>query len=97
MCQNFLRAFSRNNAAQALDARALHIRHATKLPQQSLRRQRPNPWDIPKRRFGLPLSAPQAVKCHRKPVRLIANLLNQMQHRRMVIQHARLIFLPVDV
>jgi hypothetical protein len=78
MLQNSFRTFPRNNPAQALDTRALHIRHATELPQQSLRRQRPDPRDIPKRRFCLPLSTPQAVKRHRKTVRLIANLLNQM-------------------
>src|ERR1700690_323423 len=34
---------------------------------------------------------------YRKTVGLVANELNQMQDRRMVIKHDRIIFLPVDV
>jgi hypothetical protein len=97
MSQNFLSAFPRYYATQPFDSRAMYIRDAAKFPQQPLRRQPPNPWNIPKRRLSLPFAATQAVKRHRKAVRLITNLLNQMQHRRMMIQHARLIFLPVDI
>src|ERR1700693_6037812 len=97
MSENFLRAFPRYDATQPRHSRAMYIRDAAKLPQQPLRRQRPDPWNIPKRRLGLPFPATQAVKRYGKAVRLIANLLNHMQHRGMMIQHARLIFLPIDV
>ena len=37
------------------------------------------------------------MKGHGEAVSFVAHYLNQMQHRRKLVEHDRLVFLPVDV
>jgi hypothetical protein len=45
----------------------------------------------------LPFPSPLPVERNRKTVRLIPDLLNKVKHRRMPLQHDRLIFLAQHV
>src|ERR1700694_4470594 len=80
MRQDLLCTFTRDNTAQFLQSGPLNIGHASKFLQEFLRRLRPHSRDIAQCRFRLPFAAPLAVKRKGKPVRLVANLLDQMEH-----------------
>src|SRR5260370_11738982 len=95
--ENFLRVLSRNDAAQFFQPGSLNIGYAPKFVQEFLRRLSTHPGDFTQGSLRLPLSSPLPVKRYRKTVGLVANLLNQVQHRRMPLQHDRLIFLPQHV
>ena len=57
----------------------------------------PTPGTSLKRRLGLALAATQAVEGYGEAMGFVANLLDEMQHRRVAIENARLVFLAVDV
>ena len=57
----------------------------------------PTPGNFQQLRFAVANLSPLAVKRHREAVRLVAHQLNQVQHRRMPIEHDGIALLPVHV
>src|SRR4030088_2853843 len=97
MRKNSLRDLARHYPAQLFSSRPPQVCDAAEFAQQPLRRPRPNAGNITKRGFRLPLAAALAMKAYGKSMRLVANLLDQMQHWRVAVQNAGLIFLAEDV
>ncbi len=97
MRQDFRRAPARNDSAHRFYIRAQQIRYAAELFQQPLRRSRPHTWYFVQDALRLPPSATLAMKRNGESVCLIPNLLDQMQRRRMPLQHNGFVLLPVDV
>src|SRR5713101_7300445 len=87
----------RNHTAQSFYPSALQVGDAAEFAQQLLNRSRADSGDIAKRGLGLPLAATLAMEGHREAMCFVANLLNQMQHRRMAIENAGLVFLAENV
>ena len=99
VCQStkdFFGILPRDHCAQLLDACSPDIRDASKFLQQFLRGSRSDSGDIAEGAMCLPLATPLAMKGHREAVRFIANLLNQMKDRRMVLQDDGFILLTKD-
>ena len=97
LIQDFLCILSRNKAAQFFHASPLYVGDAPKFLQQFLSRLCAHAGDFAQGSLRLPLSPPLPVKRHRKPVGLVANLLNEVEDRRMPLQYDRLIFLSENV
>src|SRR5215472_1610658 len=91
--EDLFRAFSRDNLAKFFHASSLNICDAPKFLQQFLCRPRPDAGDVAQPAVGLPLPAALTMKSHSEAVGLVANLLNQVEHRRMTLQHDGLVFL----
>src|SRR5262249_22293387 len=94
---DFFSTFSRNEGAQFFDASATDIGDAAEFSQESLSRSWPDSGDFAERALRLPFAAALAVKGDREAVCLIANLLNEVQHRRMVVQDDGFVFLAEDI
>src|SRR5882672_9021209 len=92
-----LRIFSRHQLAQFLHSRSLNIGDTSKFPKQFLRGPCPHSRDILERCFRLPFAAPLPVEGHREPVSLVPDLLNQVEDRRVALQHDGFVLLPKDV
>src|SRR6266481_7898901 len=97
MRQNRLRDFSWNQSTQLFYARSPQVRDAAKFAQQLLDRARSDSGNIAQHCLRLPLAAPLAMEGDAETMRLVANLLDQMQHRRVTVQDARVIFLAEDI
>ena len=65
--------------------------------QQSARGQRADSGDFQQFSLAVANLPALAVKRDRKPVRLIADELHQVQHRRMAVEHHRIALLAVHV
>src|SRR5579859_2271761 len=97
LLDNFLGGFSRDYLAQFFQAGAAHIRNASKFAQKFLRGARADARDSGERRFGLARGAPLAVKRNCKAMRLVADLLDEMKDRRVMLENDGLVFLAEDV
>ena len=73
----------------------LNLCDAPKLLQQFLRRPRSDAGNVVKRAAGLPFAAALTMKRHSEAVRLVANLLNQVEYRRVALQNDGLVFLAL--
>src|SRR5947209_11854973 len=73
------------------------MRDAPKLLQEFLSGAFAHPGDFQQSAPHLAFSPSQAVKGHRKPVRLVANLLNQVEDRRMPFEGDWLVLLAMNV
>jgi hypothetical protein len=90
---NALRKRLGNHPGDLLDAGGTQLRDASKAPQKLLRGARANPGNILKARLNRSFGAALPVKADRKPMRFVADLLNQMEYRRMALQADGLILL----
>src|SRR5574337_147013 len=97
LSQHVFRLLTRNDAAEFLDSRAANIGHAAEFPQQLLRSARADARNFRELRVRLALRTALAMEGHREAMGFIANLLNQMQHRRMPVQNDRLLLLAGNV
>jgi hypothetical protein len=95
--ENFLRVLSRDHAAQFFNSSPLYVGNAPKFLEQFLCCPRAHAGDFAQHRLCLPLPPPLTVKRNRKPVGLVANLLNQVKDRRMPLQYDRLVFLAQHI
>src|SRR5207248_1357443 len=77
--ENFFGIFPRNNRAQFFHASSLNVGDASEFLQQFLSRSWSDAGDFVERTLRLPLSAALAVKGHCEAMRLVANLLDQME------------------
>src|SRR5215469_91233 len=94
--EDFFGILPRDHCAQLLDACSLDIGNASKFLQQFLRGSRSDSGDVAEGAMCLALAPPLPVKSDREAVCLIADLLNQMQNRRMMLQDNRFVFLAQD-
>src|SRR6266481_9909221 len=97
MLEDFLRTLARYKPAQSIHSCPLKVGNTSKFFQQFLRGPRPHTRNILKRRFRLPLAAPLPMKGHRETVSLVADLLNQVEHGRVTVEHDGFILLAKDV
>src|SRR6267378_3377615 len=93
MLEDLLRTSSRHEPAQFFQARTLNIGDASKLLQQFLRSPRAHARNIFQRGLRLAFAAPLPVEVHRESVGLVADLLNQVKHRGVALQHERFVLL----
>src|SRR5947209_5763466 len=73
------------------------MRDAPELSKQFLNGTLPHPGYFQQSAPHLAFSPSQAMKGHRKPVRLVANLLNQVEDRRMRFEGDWLVLLAMNV
>lgn len=86
----------RNDFGDLLDAGGAQLRHASEISEQFLRRAWADAGDVLEARLNRALRSPLAMESHGESVRFIANLLNEMENGRVMLQPDRLIFLSED-
>ena len=82
---------------KGLEVRPAQVCNATEGPQQLASRRGSNARYVVQSRPGLPLGATQAVEGDRETVGLVADLLNEVQYRRVMFEDDGFIFLAKDV
>src|SRR5260370_13937459 len=97
MRKDGLRDLGRHDPSQLFSTRPPQVCDASEFPQQLLNRPWPDTWNVAKGRFRLPFAAALAVKADREAMRFVANLLDEVQHRRVALQNAGFVFLPQNV
>jgi hypothetical protein len=88
---------SGDNLGDLFDAGRAQLRDASEIPQQFLRRARADAGDVFQPRLNGAFRAALPVKTHGEAVRFIANLLDQVKDRGMMLQPYRLILLAEDI
>ena len=98
MIVNRLGHFTTNTGypSQVIDPSPLHGLQATKAAEQLLTPFWPHTGHLLQHRLLTGLSAPRTVTSDGKPMRLVANLLNQMQRRGILWQYRRRISTPQE-
>ena len=97
MGQNFFRGFARNDFADFLHASALDVGDTAKFAQEFLGEFGADAGDFGECGFGLALAAALAVESDGEAVGFVADLLDEMQDRRMMVEDNRFIFLAEDI
>ena len=87
---------ARHHARQFLDAGLAQLRDAAEMAQELLRGARADAGDFVEFARKSALRAALAVKGHGEAVRFVADLLDQVQQRRMFFEADRLVFLSED-
>ena len=87
----------RQHRAQSGSVGLLHSAHTAKMLEQSLTRPLAHAGNFQQLRFAVAHLPALAVEGHGKAVRFVANELNQMQHRRVMIERDRILLLAVDI
>ena len=95
--QNRARLPRRNDLGQLFEAGLADAGHAAEPPQQFSRGGRADPRQVEQLAAHLPAAAALAVEANSEAMRLVPNLLDQVQQGRMPLQPYRLVFLPQHV
>src|ERR1700676_2167155 len=86
-----------NDLGDLFNAGRAQLRDASKIPQQFLSDARTDSGNILQPRMNGAFAAPLPVKADDEAVRFVANLLDQMKDRGMMLQPDRLVFLAQNV
>src|SRR5271167_3303070 len=97
MLQNRLRLRPAHDRSQRCGIGVLHRVQAAEVLQQSPRGLRAYAGNFEQLRFTVANLAPLAMERYRETVRLIAYQLDEVQHRRMTVEHDRITLLSMHV